>query len=191
MGTKIKLGLGSVLVLALALTAGCGKKVSEIAVEQAVKAASGGQADVKLDNGQMTITTKEEGKTSTITTSDQGGTIQVTGEKGTATMTMGDQAKVPDGWPKEVPVYAGLKIELAQADQGANAFTVAGSSPDAYDKVAAFYEKTFKDAGWSESLNMKQPDSIMLSYGKDNRQAVITATKTETGTELSVVTTSK
>jgi len=142
------------LAIAGAVQTGCGKKASEIVAEKAVETAmkaNGQEADVTIKNDAMTVTTKD------------------------GTSSFGEGAKVPDNWPSDVPVYSGLKVLAGVATP--QAFTVSGTTPDALDKISAYYKDQAEKNGWTKETEMTQDKLTMLSYKKEKRSlSVIVST---------------
>ncbi len=181
---------GSLLSLVLALAMGCGQatkdKLTEMAIEKAAESASGSEkVDIQMKDGKVTaIETQGEGENMRMTMSETGGTMNVSAESGGMVMTMGDDAKIPAEFPKDFPVYAGLKLSMAHSDSASGTFMVQGATPDALDKVAEFYVKGMKDNGWTETMNMTQPEMRNLTYTKDTRSANVTLSKKDAGADV-------
>jgi hypothetical protein len=90
-------------VFAVASFSGCAKIGTKL-VENAINKASGGSANVNLDNGGVTV--KDE----------NGGQTQI-----------GENAKLPDGWPSDTPLYPDVKLSMSSKtknskDTGKNNF---------------------------------------------------------------------
>lgn len=186
----LQTGIGAV-ALAMILGAGCGKAkdtIAEKAIEKmAQNAQGGGNVDVEVKDGQVVgITAKKDGENVSMTMSKDGGNVQISSGAGGASMTMGDSAKVPDNFPKDVPIYAGLKVGMSSNDPAEGSFLVQGTTPDGMDKVAEFYAKAMKDGSWTETLSMKQEEVQSLAYEKDTRAASVMLTKADTGTTVMV-----
>jgi len=177
------------VALAVLFGAGCGKAkdaIAEKAIETMAKnAQGGGKVDVKVKDGQVLgITSKKDGENVSMTVSKDGNNVEVSNGPGGASMTMGDTAKIPGDFPKDVPVYAGLKVGMSSNDPNEGSFLVQGTTPDTVDKVAAFYAKAMKDGAWTETLSMKQPEMQSLAYEKDTRAAQVMLTKADAGTTV-------
>lgn len=147
-------------LLALA-TVGCGKSASESAAEKVVEsamAAQGQKADVSIDSDSMKVTTSE------------------------GTMSIGEGTKVPDNWPSDVPVYAGVKLVTAfSTPEGA---ALQGTTTDSAAKVESFYKDQAAKNGWTEDASVKQGEMVSLIYKKEKR--VLSVITTRTGSETSV-----
>jgi len=113
-----KLFMGCLVIVALA---GCGGKsaeeksaeeLAERMIEQAAKA-EGAEVDVDVSSGSVKIRgTDEEGGTVNVDMDEESATI--TSEGGRTTMTAGAAAKIPDDFPKDVPLYEKMKVMAVQ-----------------------------------------------------------------------------
>jgi hypothetical protein len=108
-----------ILALPAVALAGCGDdKAAEKIAEKAIEADSGGDVDIK--DGEVSVT-DDEGNKSTMTSSDE----------------------LPDGFPKEVPLPDGAKIQsgtkVSTGDDG-DTFVVTAAVDDASKDVLAFYK---------------------------------------------------
>jgi outer membrane lipoprotein-sorting protein len=186
------------LTVILCLGPGCGKKAAEIVAERAMEnamAKDGKEADVNIDSktGSMSIKSKDgnedvdiemDGKGMTIkskegetvsTVSSDGETYTMKTEGGQA-MAFGKGAKVPDGFPKDIPIYPGAEIQMSSSDPGTKTFAVQALSADAIDKVAEYYKKEMKAQGWNEGDGVVQTGANpmhMLNFDKAGMSAMV------------------
>ena len=163
------------------LGAGCSKKVEEAAQEKLIEGAmnqalkaEGRDADVNVsvDEGTVSYQVKEDDKEVNVSVNEDSGNVsmQMTGPDGAVTTTtMGTQTKVPENFPKDVPVYPGLELTMAHADAAAGPFAIQGLTADTMEKVASHYTDTMAKQGWTETTNMKQPEMTMAAYEKEGR----------------------
>ena len=187
----------AILVLAVALP-GCGcrqkvsEKIAEKAVEKAIESSAqkdGKDVSVKVDsgNGSMSITSK-----------DGSGSVEMkTGEKSVTIKTQdgvfvsGDASKLPENFPKDVPVYPGAKLNAVTAIAQDAIFTVGMESSDAADKVAGYYKKELAAQGWTESQAVNQEGEHpvqSMGYTKGERGAMVTISREEDKTVIAVMT---
>jgi hypothetical protein len=110
------------LVAAMAVTVQGCQMIAQKAVEQAT--------GVKVDkNGDQVTITGKDGTTASV-------------GKGT----------VPDGWPTDVPVYAGTITMGNKMDaNGKTAFLVTLETPDAPKAVADWYQEKLTGDGWTKT----------------------------------------
>ena len=125
-----------VLLVLASASSGC-RRAQERAEEQAIEQQTGGQVHLNSDKGTMTITT------------DAG------------TLMAGVGSKIPDDFPKTIPVYPGAKADLAAKSasaSGKDAWTVTLESPDPKDKVVAYYKANMPAFKMASDMNMGQTD---------------------------------
>jgi len=202
-------------ILLLCPLVGCGKAqevVSEKAIEKAIESAAkkdgkdidarvdfkdgkmsiqtegkDGKVDMKISEGQMTIT-DEEGK-KTVSYSGDGNNFTMKTDKGTFTSTSGDNAKVPEGFPKDVPIYAGAKVLASSSMPEQNTYMVQLESQDTLENVGAYYKKEMAAQGWKEESSMSQAGDSplqMLSCSKGDLMTMIMATSEDGKTMISL-----
>ena len=101
------------------------------------------------------------------------GTVTVTGKDGqTATLNF-NQNKVPDDYPKDVPIYSPAKIVMSQSISEEKARNLMLESPDALDKIVDFYKKGLDSNGWKTESTMTTAQLTMLTATKDQRQLML------------------
>jgi hypothetical protein len=190
--------------------------VAEKAIEAALSQ-DGKQADVKLDkNGKaMSMTIKgadgkdqkmdmkfdQDGGKMTIKGTDDNGkavdiqmigsgdtsTMTIQGEDGAMKMTTGDAAKVPDDFPKDIPIYSGVKLIGVQTMPDQKMFHIQAQTTDAMDKVVAFCKQQYPAQSWKEASSTSMAGDTpmtMLSYQKDDRILNIVLMKDKDGTMI-------
>lgn len=132
----------SAAAVALTLVAsGCGGGSAETQAKNAIEEATGGSADVDINDGTMQITTD----TGNVTVSGDGEAVKVESDEGT--YQMGTGTELPDGFPGEVPVPRG---ELTSAMSSDGTFAVLFKVDDA-KKAFADYLKALESAGFELS----------------------------------------
>jgi hypothetical protein len=138
--------LPALVLLSLALLPGCGKKMGEAAVA----AASGGKVAVHQDGDKTTVTTA-------------GGQV---------TLSSGEGATLPGGFPADITLPSGYKLETA-ADFGGN-YTLSLVVPGDAAALAGDASKSMQGQGWKQAMEMNQPDAHVLMFQKDKRAANFT-----------------
>lgn len=204
----LQLAMGTAVCAAAAIVmTGCGK-IAEKATEMAVEHSAGDEnVDVKFDasGGSFTITDRETGMTAEVTQGEgtsvvvksEQGDMTITGDDesfsmtsadGGMTVTAGDSAKVPDNFPKDVPVYDGLVLEFASAQQDESMYALNGTTKNALEEVFAFYKEKLAGAGWAEQTAVTESDMALLAFTKDKRSVTVNLTKGpgETGVAVAV-----
>src|SRR5258705_8197923 len=76
--------------------------------------------------------------------------VTVTGKNGESMTINSEGGKLPDDYPKDVPVASGAKIVMATSVNTADnkGATLILESADSLDKAVAFYKKGLADNGW-------------------------------------------
>jgi hypothetical protein len=159
------------VVLALAAlsvlpSVGCkrlAERAAEKAEEKAIEKQTGGQVSINGEKGQLTITT------------DAGA------------MTFGTGAKIPDDFPKAVPVYPGAKPSLGakSAAAGKDVWTVAMETTDTKDQVVAFYKSNL--SGFTQASTMDLGTSTMSVYQSPKLDVTVMAAAQSAGkTEITL-----
>ncbi len=169
---------------------GCGEESSETIAEKAIESstqAKGEEVDVNLnsDEGTMTITTPE-GK---ITYKTDGESIVMMSDQGS--VVAGAAAKIPDNFPKDVPIYPGFKVQAATTMGAEGAFSLSGTVNATFEEVKSYYQKDAQLQGWQETISMNQPQTLMLAFQKDNRIFHVTATTAPGEMTVSITTDKK
>ena len=200
-----------------ALMPGCGcrknasttvaNKIAEKAIEHAAKK-NGQDLDVKVDasKGSVSYQSKQDGEnikvnvdggkvTAQGTTADNK-PISYTAQDGSFSMTQGGMkmssgagATLPEGFPKDVPVYPGVTITMGMANSDEQSYSVTAETKDALQNVADKYKKDLVANGWAEQSSFSQTaDSpmAMLSYTKDGRVVVISIQAENGKTTISI-----
>lgn len=190
----VKLFAGCVVI---AVLVGCGGKsaeedaaeaLAEKMVEQAAQA-EGADVDVDMSSGSMKIRGRDK-EGGTVDVSIDGESATVTSEDGTATMTAGAAAKIPDDFPKDVPLYEKMKVMAVQQDSASGAFSITAQSQDSVAKIAEFYKKQAESNGWTQASEMSQGAAMhMLGYSKGDRNMnlVLAGENGATNIQLTVV----
>ena len=156
------------LVGGLIAMGGCrraSKKLSEKMMERGIEKSGGGKADVTVTDGKVSVKTKE-------------------GEFEAAT---GAEAKVPDGFPKDVFLPKGGKVvSTVKVPQG---IMVAMELEDSPDKVAAEVAAAMKTEGWTEAMSSASGDTRMFNYAKEEskRSANFVISKSDKGCQIQIM----
>lgn len=121
--------------------------------------------------GDETTTPTEEG-TFTVETEDGG--VRISGEEegaGKVTGLFGENAKIPDGFPKDVPVYPDATVVAGMAsDEGGMVTLKTGDDPD---EIVAFYREGLRSEGWSLESEMNLGGQQILPIEKGGRSGAV------------------
>ena len=104
---------------------------------------------------------KDNGSVEINATDASGGNIKFSAGKGVS---------LPAGFPKDAPVYPAKAIMNTNTKEG---MQVMLETPDAPDKVAAFYEKNLKEQGWSTEGSFKTEQNTTMTNKKEKRNLVV------------------
>lgn len=146
---------------------GCGfiaQKAAEKASEKAVEDATGAKVD--LDDDKVTI------------------------ESTSGAFSFGGDQKLPDGFPKDVPVREGAKIVSSMTNTAENGDTWIVNYETA-DAPAAIYDWSLEQLeaeGWKVEVKAQQDSGGMISATKDTRRVSVTLGESnEEGMKTTVV----
>jgi hypothetical protein len=161
----------SVLFLAISLivAAGC-KSPAEREAEKSVEATTGGQAKIDEKTGSVEVkTTDKEGRETNV--------------------QFGPNSKLPEDFPKSVPIYPGAKLmsTVSLAD-GKNGHLVTLSTKDEPKTVVEYYKKNL--VGFKSDSELSAGDVTMLMMSNAELSVSISITQSE-GDTLVQLTVSK
>ncbi|MBS3908319.1 MAG: hypothetical protein KGZ93_01585 [Actinobacteria bacterium] len=150
-----KVVVALVALMLAAVAAGCGgvsEKVGQKAAEKLIEEGTGGKVDIKGDN--VTIKTKE----------------------GDAEVSIGSK-KLPDGFPKDFPVYKGAELEGAMSTKqgGQTSMIVTFTSKDDFAKVVEFYKDKEQLGGYdvASTLDFNEAFTLGLKKGETDAGSVM------------------
>ena len=199
------------IVVALPLGCGCRQKVADKAIEKVIETQAkkdGKDVDVKMDSAGGTMSIKTKDGSDNVNVNIEQGKMTVTSEGGEKKLDMksddksfsiqtkdgmmvaGDAAKLPENFPKDVPVYPGAKPTLVSTMAGNETFNVSFDTADTIDQVGAYYRKELTANGWQEQQTINQAGDQpmqMLNYTKEERMVMVTVTRDGDKTVLSLM----
>jgi hypothetical protein len=90
---------------------------------------------------------------------------------------------------KDLPQYKRSQLMNAQVGpiNGVNSAMLVFSSPDAVEKVGAFYESAFKSNGWTVITNLKDPENFEYTLTKGTRDEALVRIKKDTQSGITVI----
>ena len=121
------------------------EKLAQKATEAAIEHASGGE--VKIDSNNHTVTVKSEK-----------GNVQFSGAG----------SKIPDDWPKDIPVYPGAQVKMSMSNSEQQLLAL--ETTDSPDQAVAFYKS--KLSAMKQEGTMSTEQQTMLGYKDDNGRHV-------------------
>lgn len=117
----------------------------------------------KSKDGSVTVEQKS-GDTSSIVATDKDGK--------TVTVNIGG-GKIPDDYPKDLPIYPGAKTTAVQSTSEKHMVNLMLESGDAMDKIAGFYKSGLESNGWKIENSISTAQMTAFTAAKDNRQAIL------------------
>jgi hypothetical protein len=179
------------VLLALAGCGGSGKSQDEQAAEMIERAAKaqGQEVDIEIDSGAFRATTEE----GTFEISADGGTFQATTEEGTVEYNTGGGARLPEGFPGDVPVLEGLNILMSHGSSAGQEYSVVGQTSQSVVEVARYYKDALPGQGWTagdtQQLNMGGMQMENQTYTKGERELTVNITRQDDITHVTLAVT--
>lgn len=130
------------------------QKVTEKAIEHTLEQQTGG--DVQVDTNKGSVSLK----------SDKG-SVEINREG----------AKLPDNWPKDVPIYPGAKITMTISNDEQHVLSL--ETTDSPEQAVAFYKA--KLSSMKQEAAMSTPQQDMLVYKDGNERLVQLAIGKDSG----------
>lgn len=122
---------------------------------------------IPTGNGQVTVSSSDD-KTAVVETKDANGNTQTT--------TFTGEGKLPEKFPKEIPIPDGATIQAAITSN--DSMTVAVDIAKNFDDTLKIYKDYITQSGYSNVTETLIEDSYMASGDKDGNQVLITISKT-------------
>ena len=152
--------IGVVLVSIL----GCGEKTEEKAaekiMEKAIESQIEGKAQVNIDGDDIKIKTDD----------------------GEISISSGDSAKLPSGFPEDIFLYN--KADLNASMTLPQGFQLGFESKDAPSKISEAYLKEMTAAGWSKEMSVDMGNQMMLGFTKEGRTVNVVIASNEDKTQI-------
>ena len=117
--------------------------------------------------------TSKDGSVTVEQNGKDAGSMTFTGKNGEKVAITMDGGKVPDDYPKDVPLYAGAKVIMSNTASEKHAKHLVMESTDPADKIADYYKKGLESNGWKIEGTMNMGEMNMFTAAKENRQLVI------------------
>jgi len=96
-----------------------------------------------------------------------------TGKNGEKVAINVNGGKVPDDYPKDVPLVAGTQVIMANSSSEKHTQHLILATKDPADKIADYYKKGLDSSGWKIEGTMNIGDMNMFTATKENRQLVV------------------
>jgi len=144
-------GVALAAVLIISSLSGCAKIGTKL-VENAIEKAAGGDADIDLEEGGVVINDEKGGQTE-----------------------IGENAKLPDGWPSDTPLYPDSKLSMStktkNSETDKNEFSVLGEITNgSIGDVYNWYKDKY-GSGWEvitdQYTDSEDGDFAVLNFKSD------------------------
>jgi hypothetical protein len=126
-----------------------------------ILACGGEEETVETESGSFTVET--EGKGVRISGEDE--------EAGAISGQFGENAEIPDGFPKDVPIYPDAKVLGSMVTGEGTILTL--QTADDPGKVTAFYREKLSKEGWSLASEIDLGGQRMLAIEKGERSGAV------------------
>lgn len=137
--------LVSMLMIGCSCSEKAEKNVAAKVAEKAIEAHTGKESDIDIDEESMRIKTKD----------------------GEMSITSGKSAKLPDNFPKDIPMYTGVILDMAmEVPEG---YSLSFTSKDDMSKVSEWYLEEMLNMGWTKEASMDMGNQKMLVFKKGER----------------------
>ena len=156
--------LVSVLMVGCSCTEKAEETVAEKIAEKVIAAQSGDKADIDVDKEGMRIKTKD----------------------GEMSITSGKSAKLPDNFPKDVPMYVGAVLDMAM--EVPKGYSLIYTTKDDLSKVSEWYLNEMINQGWTKEASMDMTNQKMLVFKKGERGANFVISPDKDLTRISLTT---
>ncbi|MCC7522565.1 hypothetical protein IT407_02070 [Candidatus Uhrbacteria bacterium] len=128
------------------------QKIGEAIVEKGMEAASGGKLDIDAEGGSFNVTDPKTGET----------------------ISLGMGAKIPAGFPTDIPRYEGSIASIASLSgdkkRAVLAVTVTGVDSD---ELAVWYEKAILANGFEKKTDTNVSEAFFSEYAKGNVKMIM------------------
>ncbi|MDQ6705561.1 MAG: hypothetical protein M3Z85_06315 [Acidobacteriota bacterium] len=99
--------------------------------------------------------------------------MKITGRDGKQVSIDMNTGSMPSDYPKDVPVYSGAKVVIAQAISEKNGSHLMLETADSAAKIIEYYKKELDANGWKTEASMDMGAMSIITATKDKRQLVI------------------
>lgn len=175
---------------------GCGGNPSEEAKNSTPTAPPEDvKVDLKQKEGGYTVHVKsgsEELSLQAEGSGDDSYNMVVQSKEGEVKMSAGSAAKLPDGFPQDIPTYPGMNLTFSQSMQENQTFNLQATSADPFEKVASHFKAQTASQGWTETTVLDQNEggkpTRVYSGTKEGRVLTILLSGEEQGTSITITT---
>jgi hypothetical protein len=149
---------------------------------------------VGTDEGKVTVREKSkkielkgDKGTLTITRGDKEGHVNIKTEEGETIKVSYGEDKLPDNFPKDVPIYSPSKVMMSQTIDSKKRIMASLSTEDDPSEVAQFYKKVLPQKGWKIKGEMSMGNMFLIQGGKGEIALNVTINREDQKTIVSLV----
>lgn len=146
----------------LLMGAGCGQTAVETGTEAQINAGLKGNGSVDINDNTYNYKTN-------------------TGD----TFSVGENVKIPDDFPKDVPVYPEAKVVTAMITGADGGASLTMTTPDVVEKVGAWYADQLKD--WTKAATYSYAGGETRQYTKDKATISLSMTAESGLTTITII----
>ncbi len=139
-----------------------------------ILACGGDERTVETEAGDLTF--EAEGDRVVIS-GEQEGVGEISGQ-------FGEDAEVPEAFPKDLPLYPDAKVMGSMLAGGGGMITL--QSGDDPDEVVDFYREKLVDEGWTISAEMDLGEQRVLAVEKEGRNGAVQVSREGSDTTILV-----
>ena len=152
------------------------------------------EKSIETDKGKVTI--KEQGKkievktedgSLTMTGDDKKGQINIKTEDGETINVSYGKGKLPDNFPKDVPIYSPSEVIVSQVIDEEKSVMVSLSTKDDPSIIAKFYKEKLPQEGWKIKNEMSMGNMVLVQGEKGEKVLNVTVNKDDQKTIISLV----
>lgn len=106
-------------------------------------------------------------------------------------VTTGDEARVPDEFPSDIPLPADLAVINVSALPEQGTYVLQGHVPDALESVSDTMKAAIEEQGWKEvtpAHAQELPDMKMMNFKKEGKMLNVTLFREDAGTSVNLTT---
>ncbi|MCL4692987.1 MAG: hypothetical protein KJ060_10825 [Candidatus Hydrogenedentes bacterium] len=106
-------------------------------------------------------------------------------------VTTGDEARVPDQFPSDIPLPGGLTVINVSALPDQGTYVLQGQVPEALESVSDAMKVAIEEQGWKEETPAQAqelPDMKMMNFKKDGKMLNVTLFREDAGTSVNLTT---
>lgn len=144
------------------------KNIGTSLVEKAIESKTGVKTQLSdLEKGKMTLTDEKTGTTIDI---------------GSST--------IPSSFPKDFPLYPGMKLLSSMAGSGKTSdsgYWLTFSTPDSFDTVSAYYKSELTKKGWKEQGTFTSGSSLTTAVSNAKYSGSLSITRESDSKETNVI----